>query len=293
MRGVFRNAALRVFPKEGIDRPMSLTTARPFVRPGVRRFGRVNWRGVWTLYVREVARFLKLWAQTVIAPVTTALLFLAIFALALGRARAEVAGLAFTTFLAPGLIMMQVVQNAFANTSSSLMIAKIQGSIVDMLMPPLSAAELTVAIALGGLTRGLLVAVSAGLVILPFVDLGIAHAWAVVYFAASGALLMSVVGIIGGIWADKFDHLGAITNFVIMPLAFLSGTFYSLRDLPGFALDIAQFNPFFHLIDGFRYGVTGHADGDPLLGAAVLFALNAALFAVTYRIFAVGWRLKA
>lgn len=272
---------------------MSLSIVKPFARPGVRRFGRVNWRGVWTLYVKEVMRFGKLWAQTVFAPVTTALLFLAIFALAIGRTRAEVAGLPFTTFLAPGLIMMQVLQNAFANTSSSLLVSKIQGNVVDLLMPPLSPAELTCAISLGGLTRGLIVALSAGLVILPFVALQIAHPWAAVYFAAQGALLMSIIGIIGGIWADKFDHLAAINNFVIMPLAFLSGTFYSLRDLPAWAFDAAQFNPFFHLIDGFRYGVTGHADGDPLLGGAVVLAINAALFALAYRLFATGWRLKA
>jgi ABC-2 type transport system permease protein len=272
---------------------MTLSIVKPFARPGVRRFGRVNWRGVWTLYLKEVTRFAKLWAQTVFAPVTTALLFLAIFALAIGRTRAQVQGLDFTTFLAPGLIMMQVLQNAFTNTSSSIMVSKIQGNIVDLLMPPLSPSELTSAISLGGLTRGLVVALSVGLVVLPFVDLGIAHLWATVYFAAAGALLMSILGIIAGIWADKFDHLAAINNFAIMPLAFLSGTFYSVRDLPPLAFHIAQFNPFFHLIDGFRYGVTGHADGDPLLGAAILLLINAALFALTYRLFSIGWRLKA
>jgi len=272
---------------------MSLAIVKPFARPGVRRFGRVNWRGVWTLYVKEVMRFAKLWPQTVFAPVTTALLFLAIFALAIGRTRAEVAGLGFTTFLAPGLIMMQVLQNAFVNTSSSLMVAKMQGNIVDLLMPPLSPSELTSAISLGGLTRGLIVALAVGLVILPFVHLGIAHVWAALYFAAAGALLMAILGILGGIWADKFDHLAAINNFAIMPLAFLSGTFYSVRDLPAPAFEVAQFNPFFHLIDGFRYGITGHADGDVLLGAAILLAIDAALFVLAWHLFRIGWRLKA
>lgn len=272
---------------------MSLTAAKPFSRPGVRRFGYFNWLGFKTLYFKEIRRFMKVWLQTIFAPVSTALLFLAVFTLALGRARADVAGMSFAEFLTPGLIMMAIVQNAFANTSSSVMIAKVQGNIVDVLMPPLSAGELNLALALGGLTRGLVVAACTGLIVLPFVDLGITHLWAVVWFSAIGALLMALVGVIAGIWAEKFDHMGAVTNFVITPLAFLSGTFYSLKDLPGVAYDIAQFNPFFYLIDGFRYGVTGYADGNILLGVGITGCVTVVLFLISLRMLQSGYKLKA
>ncbi|MFV2093081.1 MAG: ABC transporter permease, partial [Hyphomicrobiales bacterium] len=248
---------------------MSITTPKPFPRPGVRRFGRVNWLGLWTLYIKEVRRFMKVGIQTVVAPVLNTVLFLLVFFFALGRTRAEVAGMPFVEFLTPGLIMMAILQNAFANTSSSLLISKVQGNIVDILMPPLSPGEMNLGFTLGGLTRGLLVAVGTAAIVLPFVDLGVAHIWAVIWFPIAGALIMSLIGIIGGIWAEKFDHMQTITNFVITPLAFLSGTFYSLKDLPDIAFQIARFNPIFYLIDGFRYGITGYADGNLTIGVTV------------------------
>lgn len=272
---------------------MSFASQRPFAAPGVRRFGRVNWRGFWTLYVKEVRRFMKIWPQTVFAPVSMTLLFLVVFSLALGRTRSDVAGMPFEVFLTPGLVMMAILQNAFANTSSSVMVGKVQGNIVDILMPPLSPGELNLALALGGLTRGLLVAAATGAFVLPFVEIGIAHAWAVVWFSVAGAMILSLAGVIGGVWAEKWDHLQAVTSFVITPLTFLSGTFYSLRDLPDFAFHVAWFNPFFYLIDGFRYGLTGHADGNVYAGVAVTGALCALLFFASYLMFKRGYRLKA
>ncbi len=260
--------------------------------PTPRIIGVVNWRGLWTLYVKEVRRFLSIFTQTLLAPVVTTLLFLAIFALALGGAGRQTAGVDYIAFLAPGLIMMSLMQNAFANTSSTILVSKIQGNIVDVLMPPLSAAELTLGIAGGGLTRGLMVAVAAGLAVSVFAPLGANNLLISVFYAVNAALMLSLLGMIGGIWAEKFDHIAAVTNFIIMPLSFLSGTFYSVERLPENWRFIADFNPFFYLIDGFRYGFIGHADGSLAVGAVVVLVVNVALWALTHRMFAVGYRLK-
>lgn len=265
----------------------------PYPRAGVRRIGTVNWIGVWTLLAKEVQRFVKVGMQTIIAPVITTLLFLAVFALAMANSRPAIHGVPYNAFLAPGLIMMAILQNAFANTSSSVMISKIQGNIVDILMPPLSAGEVTFAIIAGGAIRGLVVGLVTWAATLIFVPIEITHAWAVIYYAGVASVLMSVLGTLGGIWADKFDHMAAVTNFVITPLSFLSGTFYSVDRLPEPFRMISSLNPFFFLIDGFRYGVTGHADGRLGLGALVVFAVAAGLWFLTYRAFARGWKLKA
>lgn len=265
-------------------------SARPL---GPRTFGAVNWRGLWTLYVKEVRRFLNVFTQTLLAPMVTTLLFLAIFALALGGAGRAVAGVDFISFLAPGLIMMTLMQNSFANTSSSIVISKVQGNIVDILMPPLSAGELTLGLAGGGVTRGLMVGLAAGLGMAIFVPMRPHDPLALAYFAVNGALMLSLLGLIGGIWAEKFDHIAAVTNFVITPFSFLSGTFYSIERLPETWQFVAHVNPFFYLIDGFRYAFIGRADGSLAAGAACVLAVNVALWAVTHRLFASGYRLKA
>jgi ABC-2 type transport system permease protein len=257
------------------------------------RFSRANWLGFFTLYVREVRRFAKVYNQTVLAPVTTVLLYLAVFALAVGPAKQTVANTPYLAFLAPGLIAMAIAQNAFANTSSSLMIAKVQGNIVDTLMPPLSAFELTAGFALGGVTRGLCVGLVAAGAILPFVPLAV-HDWAaLVYFAVQAALMLSLLGIAGGIWAEKFDHIAAVTNYVVIPLSFLSGTFFAIEQLPPALRTAAHLDPFFYMIDGFRYACLGHGGMDPWLGAGVLAATNAALWALCHRMFATGYKLQA
>jgi ABC-2 type transport system permease protein len=258
-----------------------------------RAYGRINWLGAWTLFLKEVRRFLKVYFQTVLAPVVTTLLFLAVFALALGRVAAQVKGVPFVEFLAPGLIMMAMVQNAFANTSSSLIIAKVQGNIVDMLMPPLSAAEQTVAVALGGVTRGLVVGCAVSLAMAVFVPMHLHSLGLAVYHAVMGSLMLSLLGMIGGIWADKFDHMAAVTNFLVTPLSFLSGTFYSIDRLPEGFHAVALANPFFYMIDGFRYGFIGQADGPVAVGAVIVGATNLFLLAVTYRMLATGYKLKS
>jgi ABC-2 type transport system permease protein len=260
--------------------------------PAPRIIGAVNWRGLWTLYLKEVRRFLNVFTQTLLAPVVTTLLFLAIFALALGGAGRQAAGVPFVEFLAPGLIMMTMMQNAFANTSSSLLIAKVQGNIVDVLMPPLSAAELTLGIAGGGVTRGLAVGLAAGLAMWVFVPLRIHDPAILLFHAVNAALMLSLLGMIGGIWAEKFDHIAAVTNFVITPLSFLSGTFYSIERLPQAWQIVAHFNPFFFLIDGMRYGFIGRADSVIALGLIVVPTVNALLWLLAHRMFATGYRLK-
>jgi ABC-2 type transport system permease protein len=257
------------------------------------RLGCNNWIGLWTLYCREVRRFCKVYTQTVIAPVVTTLLFLAVFALALGRAVESIHGVPFLEFLAPGLIMMAIAQNAFANTSSSIVISKVQGNIVDTLMPPLTAHELTLGIAMGGVTRGVAVGLVTGLAMAPFVRLHVNDMGLVVFHAAMASLMLSLLGVAGGIWSEKFDHIAAVTNFLVTPLAFLSGTFYSIDRLPETFRLVAQCNPVFYMIDGFRAGFTGHADMPPLLGVGVLAAVNTLLWLLCYWMFRSGYKLKA
>ncbi|HXQ51341.1 MAG TPA: ABC transporter permease [Stellaceae bacterium] len=261
--------------------------------PRVRRFGAVNWLGLWTLYLREVHRFLKVAMQTIAAPVVTTLLFLAIFLLALGGQQRIIAGAPFLEFLAPGLIMMAMVQNAFANTTSSLMIAKFQGNIVDLLMPPLSPLELTLGLALGGVTRGLVVGIVVAGAMALVVPMHIASPALAIFHAVAASLMLSVLGIIGAIWADKFDHIAAVTNFIVTPLSFLSGTFYSIERLPKLWQDVALCNPFFYMIDGFRAAFIGHADGSIALGIAVMTLLDLALLWASHRMIACGYKLKA
>jgi ABC-2 type transport system permease protein len=273
----------RVAP-EARGHPIDSTFGTPFD---------LNLIGLWTLYLKEVRRFLKVPGQTLAAPVVTTLMFLLIFSLALGRGGRVIEGLPFLEFLAPGLVMMAVIQNAFANTSSSILIGKIQGNIVDILMPPLRPAELTFGIVAGGVTRGLVVAVVVTLAMLPAVALGIAHPLMVLFHAVSGSLMLALLGLLGGLWAEKFDQMATVTNFVITPLSFLSGTFYSIAELPGPFLLAAHLNPFFYLIDGLRFGFTGHADGSILIGGIAVTAVNLALWLLAHALIACGYRLKA
>ncbi len=271
---------------EGDPRARAAATLTP------RRIGLINGRGLWTLYFKEIHRFLKVWMQAIAAPMITTLLFLAIFTLALGDRVSGTAKLPFDQFLAPGLVMMALVQGAFANNSSSLLISKVQNNIFDILMPPLSSHELTFAYTMAGVTRGLMVGTSTAVGMSIFVDMSVSSLGAILYFAFMASLFLSLLGLLTGIWADKFDHVAAITNFVITPLAFLSGTFYSIERLPGIWNDIAHFNPFFYMIDGFRYGFIDHSDAPVWQGMLVLFGLNATLWWLCHRLFAKGYKLK-
>ena len=254
--------------------------------------GAVNWVGLGTLCLREVRRFTKVFIQTLLAPVVTTLLFLAIFALALGRLSQVVGGVPFMEFLAPGLIMMAIAQNSFANTSSSIVSSKMQGNIVDTLMAPLTAHELTLGYAFGGVARGLCVGTGVALAMSVFVPVHIHHPGFIVFHAVAASLMLALVGLIGGIWADKYDQMSAVSNFVVTPLSFLSGTFYSIQRLPDTFQALAHLNPFFYMIDGFRYGFIGTSDSDPMTGVLVLATIDAVLWVWCYRMFATGYKLK-
>ncbi|MEO1493712.1 MAG: ABC transporter permease [Pseudomonadota bacterium] len=259
---------------------------------GQRQFGRINWLGLQTLVQREVQRFLNVWTQTVMAPVITAVLFMTVFTLAFGARRGDVAGVSFTEFLAPGILMMTVIQNAFANTSSSIMIAKIQGNIVDTLMPPLSAGEILVGYVAGGAIRGIACASAVMVVVYPWAGIWPAHPLWMLWFVLSASVMLSLLGVLAAIYADKFDQMSLITNFVITPLSFLSGTFYSIASLPGAFQTASHLNPFFYLIDGVRYGALGIGDSNPWVGFVVTLAITAALAGVAWRWLSSGYRLK-
>lgn len=262
-----------------------------FTAPPPRSMGAVNWRGMWELYLKEVRRFWKVIFQTIAAPVITSLMFLLVMMFAFGRG-GSVHGHAFGDFLVPGLVIMTMIQNAFANTSSSIIVSKVQGNIIDVLMPPLSAAELTVAWTLGGVTRGLAVGIAC-IVVMAFVaDLHVHNAWLIVFHAVAGCLLMSVLGIIAGVWAEKFDHMAAVTNFIVTPLTFLSGTFYTIDRLPGWAQFVAHYNPFFYNIDGFRYGFLGQPTTHPAVGVIVMTVVSLLGLGCTYAMIRSGYKLK-
>ncbi len=257
-----------------------------------RTIGSINWVGLWTLYSKEVERFLKVYQQTIAGPALTTLLFLAVFSLALGRAVLDVGGIKYIEFLAPGLIIMTMAQNAFTNTSSSLISSKIMGNIVDLLMPPFTAHEINIAFIFGAITRAFLVGVATALLMFPFVNIMVSNVFYFIFFFVSGSIMMSLIGLISGIWAEKFDHIGAITNFAITPLTFLSGTFYSINRLPEPFYTISQFNPFFYMIDGFRYSMIGYADANVYVGMIVLSSVNIFLYFISWIMLTRGWYLK-
>lgn len=264
---------------------------------GVRRFGAVNWLGLWTLYMKEVRRFMKVIFQTVVAPVVSTLLFLVVFTQAFGGARPDVNGVPFTEFLAPGLAMMAILTNAFTNSSSSIIIAKVQGSIVDVLMPPLSAGELTIGFIAGAATRGLLVGAvtavtCAGYMALYGEPMAIRSIWPVLYYSVGAAVIFGAIGVIGGIWAEKFDQMAAVTNFLITPLTFLSGTFYSVASLPEPFRTISHWNPVYYLIDGFRAGFTGVFEAPVLISLVSTFVLALAFSFASYAMIRSGYKIK-
>ena len=256
------------------------------------KLGQKNWVGLKTLYMREIRRFSKVYIQTILAPVITTLVFLAIFSLAIGKLRGEINGVPFIEFLAAGLIMMAIIQNSFANAASSIMAAKMQGNIVDTLMPPLTANELVLAYASGGATRGIVVGLTVGLAVSIFVDLSINNAFFIIFYFIAASYMLAMLGIIGGIWANRQDHMTVINGFIITPLSFLSGTFYSIERLPEGLKLIALVNPFFYAIDGLRTGFTGKSDGPLLPGFFVLVIIDLILWLICWRMFSTGYKLK-
>jgi ABC-2 type transport system permease protein len=262
--------------------------------PGVPVLNGVNWGGLRTLYIKEVRRFFKVQTQTVWAPAITTLLYLAIFTVALGRAGRTILGVPFADFLAPGLIVMAMLQNAFANSSFSLLVGKIQGNIVDYLMPPLSTGELIAGLVGAAVTRAFLVGCAVWLVMLlwPGVSVEIRRPELVLWFGLMGALLLSFLGLLTSVWAEKFDHAAAVTNFVVTPLSLLSGTFYSVHQLAPRFQAVSHANPFFYVISGFRAGFLGVSDSPLLVGGLALLGLNGALWALCYALLKSGWKIK-
>ena len=252
----------------------------------------MNTIGVLTLCKRETWRFLKVWNQTVIAPVVTTLLFLAVITLALGGGERNIDGIPLSQFIAPGLIMMAIVQNAFANTSSSLMLAKVQGVIIDLLMPPLNGAEITLSLVIGGVVRGLLVGIVVMAAVYLFVPFQMEHPFIALFHVLAASVMMALLGVLTGVWSQSFDQLSAATNYVVTPLAFLSGTFYPVKELPQFWYAVCHFNPFFYMIDGFRYALIGYSDSSPTLGLAVMLGANIVLWGAIQWMIARGTRLK-
>jgi len=273
---------------------------RAFAPKGEPQITGINRIGLWSLYIKEIRRFLKVQTQTIWAPAVTTLLFLVIFTVALGRSGREVLGVPFATFVAPGLIMMGMMQNAFANSSFSLLAGKLQGTIIDFLMPPLSEAELMTGIVAAAMTRAVMVglAVALAMWLYPGVTTNMAHPWAIVWFGLMGSMFLALLGLLTSIWAEKFDHAAAVTNFVVAPLSLLSGTFYVISNLAPAFQAISRANPFFYMISGFRYGFLGTSDigndnAHVLVAAAGVGVLNLVTGFVTYRILKSGWKVRS
>ena len=260
---------------------------------GVRRFGLVNWLGLYTLISREIRRFTSIWLQTLLAPLVTATLLMMIFNIAIGERRGDVMGVSFIIFIAPGVMMMTVIQNSFANSSSSLISAKIQGNIVDTMMPPLSGGELLIGYLSGALGRGVLISLAMMLGMSLFLSINIAHPPLALGFVLLGSLFLGTLVIMAAIYANKFDQMSTITNFVITPLAFFSGSFYSIEALPENLRQLAYYNPLFYLIDGTRYSILGISDCNPLTSFTVVTCSVIVVYLLAWRMFSTGYRLKS
>jgi ABC-2 type transport system permease protein len=258
-----------------------------------RHYGAVNWLGLQTLITREIQRFLKVGAQTVFAPLIQTLLFMMVFGLIMREGLWPGSDRAYGDGLAAGLVMMSILSNAFQNSSSSMVIAKVQGNAVDFLMPPLSAVELTIAFIVGAAARGLLVGLASLIAVAWLANVMPAHPLIALYYAFCASVIFGAIGLLGGVWADKFDHLAAVTNFIIVPLTFLSGTFYSTSVLPEPLRTISHYNPVFSLIDGFRYGFVGAADAPLAIGALISGGLAIALSIACWAMIKSGWRLRS
>jgi len=258
-----------------------------------RHIGHFNAVGFWTLLQKEVYRFIKVYGQTIIAPVMTTVLYFLIFSLAFGDVRKDISGIEYITFLMPGLIMMAMAQNAFMNTSSALMISKYDGSIIDLMMPPLSNIEIAGAKVLGGMVRGLVVGLVSVLTFMLIAHMVIHNVFFIFFHAIAGSMMLSSMGLMTGIWAEKFDHTAAVTNFLVTPMTFLSGTFYTVDQLSSVWQPLVIYNPFFYMIDGFRYGFIGYADSNLTAGLVVMFVLNIIFFYAAYRMLKSGYKIKS
>ena len=259
----------------------------------LRKFGFINWIGFKSLWLKECNRFMVVWQQTLLSPLVSSLLFLSVLSLALGNDRGNVLGYSFISFLAPGLIAMSILTQSFSHSVSSLMIGKIQGNIVDMLYAPLTALEVSMAIILAAVTRSFLIAIISIGVFSLIIEMPINKILYVLVFGFLSAFILGSLGFITGLWAEKFDHTATITNFVITPLSFLSGVFYSINNLPEFFRIISHINPFFYMIDGFRYGFLGKSDGSISIGLIYLSILSVIMWYVAFYLYKKGYKIKS
>lgn len=252
----------------------------------------INWFGAFTLLKKESWRFLKVYHQTLLSPVVNIILFLTVFSLSVGNHINNIQTVPFAVFMASGLIMMAAMQNSFANSSSSFVMGRVMGHIIDYLLPPLGAFELVFAFTCGSILRGFCVAVIAFTAISTFVPLPIHSFFYAIFYIIFSCMLLGLLGLLCGVFSDTFDQMSAMTNYVITPLTFLSGTFYSTNSLPEFWRNISHFNPFFHIIDGFRFSITGYHDGNLLIGMIYLISLNLVLWIVLTQLIKRGYRIK-
>ena len=259
----------------------------------LKKFGFINWIGFKSLWFKECNRFMAVWQQTLLSPLVSSLLFLSVLSLALGNNRGDVLGYSFISFLAPGLIAMSILTQSFSHSVSSLMIGKIQGNIVDMLYAPLSAFEVTMAIILAALTRSFLIAIISITVFSLIVDITIYNIFYIFIFGFLSAFILGSLGFITGLWAEKFDHTATVTNFIITPLSFLSGVFYSIDKLPELFQNISHINPFFYMIDGFRYGFLGKSDGPIFIGLIYLTILSIIMWYIAFFLYKKGYKIKS
>ena len=259
---------------------------------GEKRFG-INWVGAYTLYLKETLRFLSVLGQTIIGPVVTSILFRLVISLAIGEDRPNVLGVTFIEFLAPGLIAMQVIQQAFSHSSSSLLMGKVMGNIVDLIGAPLSAAEVTLSIIFASITRSLMISIISIILFSFLIEIEIKHYSIFFAYLFLSSFIMGAVGFIAGLWADKFDNMATVTNFIIVPLSFLSGTFYSVERLPNFLNVLSQYNPFFHMIDGFRYAFINNMDGSIKFGLIYLILLSILTWFISYILYKKGYKIKS
>ena len=259
---------------------------------GIRRFG-INWVGVYSLYTKETLRFLTVFGQTIIGPIVTAILFLLVISIAIGNERSDVLGVPFIEFLAPGLIAMQVIQQVFSHSSSSLLMGKVMGNIVDLIGAPLSAGEVSLAIIFAAVTRALIISIVSIIIFSLIIEIEIKNYVVFILYLFLSSFIMGAAGFIAGLWADKFDHMATVTNFIIVPLSFLSGTFYSVDRLPELLKTLSYYNPFFHMIDGFRYSFINNMDGSITFGLMYLTILSIIIWYIAYLLYKKGYKIKS
>jgi len=258
---------------------------------GIRRFG-INWIGIYSLYLKETLRFLTVFGQTIVGPIITAILFLLVISLAIGNERSNVLGVTFIEFLAPGLIAMQIIQQSFSHSSSSLLMGKVMGNIIDLIGAPLSAGEVSLSIILASVTRAVIIAIISVIFFSLIIEIEIKNYFFFILYLFLTSFIMGAAGFIAGLWADKFDHMATVTNFIIVPLSFLSGTFYSIDRLPEFLNKLSYYNPFFHMIDGFRYAFIENLDGSLNFGIIYLSILSFVIWFIAYLLYKKGYKIK-